>query len=785
VPNQRIPIRDFKGLLTNIDPADKPAEYFSEFKDVRVYPGYLKAEGLDFENADYKLASGEVFVKQQYVFMDGDKFQNEVKNNKLINTYVQNLQKYLFRIIYFNGVYKFKLNDSYLNYELASADSKQYPQIANEKGNLKVFFKEKALWIGRINRNAWNGYKTYNIADNFYVEDMILANNAVANPFIIQTTKQANASYIAVKGKVESKTATWLYEGESYKAIRIGFYSKNLSTSNYTDFVRVPDFGGEISGANGYMIGLVFFNPVLNANVYGFHKKTYDKYFDKGGSSPFTGADVYKVIDRGGDGFTLKNDSRSNSLIHEDFYFFNDNTLDSRFSLTGSYVYNIDRVAVSIDNDSYFSGVNMDVVVTEIVEGNEYPRWYEKIDTDVGEPFVLSISLSGSISKIKRSQGYRIYLRYADTSNLLTSRDFEQLLTYNILSAIPKDFPVFADKLTPNGIFLVQTIGKAYDPETYNIITNPDRYANVGGIPYITYNGNVIYPAVGNGSILNNFYPENVIPGIEGDLIVSFGNLLGVFSAQKELMTLIDFQPVESQMIFYIKDTLGYKVRDKKDFIETTEGTFIHLREGIYVTNGRERTLLSKPINDIIRKYYDTGNIFYNSYLKELYYVSDAGFFCFNFESKAWIEYTSTRFIPSKGILYIAPTSITKVPEDIFVSLNEILDVIEDFKGNIYALTQRRAYKISYKPSEGKLKLDYYDLKDYNYSKAVSSIGLDYNGKVTALDGSITSIQRATGRVYNKLDSRLPYKAISVNLSFTGLLYGLELDLEAFNTEQL
>lgn len=131
--------------------------------------------------------------------------------------------------------------------------------------------------------------------------------------------------------------------------------------------------------------------------------------------------------------------------------------------------------------------------------------------------------------------------------------------------------------------------------------------------------------------------------------------------------------------------------------------------------------------------------------------------------------------------------NVTLTSDDQEDEQNEInyFDIIEDYEGGLYLIQKGKSYKINYAKGKGEIKLNKYDLQEYDYYKKLNSVSFDIAGWGKALNKYFASSARNIKKVYNKLDDRIPVKTIELDFEFTGTLYGLEIDLEVFNGEQL
>lgn len=85
---QSIKIKNFRGLSTYLDSSDIGPEYFSLFKNILVYPGYIESADISTKDIEINLEDSEKIINAEYVFIDEDPYKNKFENNQLINTYV-------------------------------------------------------------------------------------------------------------------------------------------------------------------------------------------------------------------------------------------------------------------------------------------------------------------------------------------------------------------------------------------------------------------------------------------------------------------------------------------------------------------------------------------------------------------------------------------------------------------------------------------------------------------------------------------------------------------------
>ena len=159
---QPIKIRQFGGLKTFIDPADMENGYFNTFKNIRSYAGYAESAKLNATDSNIIVPIGQTLILFDFVYLDEDKYKNLLKDNKLVYDYTQNIQKYELMITYGNNQnstgYSIFIDNVFIGMHHTADEGTQYPYIINEKGIVKILFKEIAYLLAKYNRYYW-GYE--------------------------------------------------------------------------------------------------------------------------------------------------------------------------------------------------------------------------------------------------------------------------------------------------------------------------------------------------------------------------------------------------------------------------------------------------------------------------------------------------------------------------------------------------------------------------------------------------------------------------------------------------
>ena len=780
----KLKLREFNGLYTNVDSADVKPEIFSKFKNIKVRPGFIQAHKAGIQPSEFPLPSGHILVAEEFVILDGDKVENEFvgeEQSELRNIYVQNLEQYQLRITRaVDGIHHYFLRKTsetdFVEVErnISVVGVQPIPKIVNERGIVKIFFKDKAAWLGKINHKRWllnsNDFEEITNSDGagnkFWVEPLYFDYTPVYNLWEVSNPNLSDEVHLDVTAERRAAFGNVNILGDTYEVANVQFtdlfgnnvpyrypsgymhfYIRRLVLSDNNLLTRYYLHENENTIIRPDLTTETATNPVVNTQ--------FDPAVPLNPDNLRTLPGVYHVIT-------------------DDFGEFDN--LDAFIATINGL--NVAGIAAGDDRGFSPEVTVMEFVTTLLTEEDEYVLTKQTESFNETDPYIIQLNSTGVVTVLPgRTWALKVYMRFGEHTDDLKSKDYEHSATFNLVANKYPPTNTFINQLTPNGVFLTQTVGKAFDEATYSIITAPTDYINVGGVSFILKEGNVHFPAIGAGSILNGtFYEENFIPNIEGQTLAAYGNLLGVFSAQKELMTLIDFQAVEGQMIFYVKGTFDYKTKDFRDIVQSSEGTFIHLKEGIYVTDGYERTLVSEPINDIVRKYFSTGSIFYSSFRKELYYLNAIGLFMFDFETRAWSEFDAT--LTSNGNIQVESSETegsNPIPEPVIVQ-----SITEDFEGNIHLLSEGLSHILEFTAEgEGEFNLRFTDLQEHSIGKKLQYVTADAKeSTLTVFSKEIDYGQREVKKVSQKLSDRAVSKYVDIDVKFSGTLYGLEAEVE-------
>ena len=237
----------------------------------------------------------------------------------------------------------------------------------------------------------------------------------------------------------------------------------------------------------------------------------------------------------------------------------------------------------------------------------------------------------------------RIYIKFNEDSDYEMVKDFQYLDEKTI---DPANF--YISNLDLSNIYLSQNIGYFFDekyPQNYKIITGFRSATNENGIglgidtnDYI----NVYHSTVGGGNLQTNLIlSSNLLPlkniSYVNSLVGVNGNILVI---TEQATHVIKADTVSNTIGFTILETLEIGTKNVFDTAVTNNQAILNTINGIVITDGFQKKIISEPINDVIKANYTNSRIVYNSILHELYYIPDWGtsnyYYRYRFEVNKW-----------------------------------------------------------------------------------------------------------------------------------------------------
>jgi hypothetical protein len=156
----------------------------------------------------------------------------------------------------------------------------------------------------------------------------------------------------------------------------------------------------------------------------------------------------------------------------------------------------------------------------------------------------------------------------------------------------------------------------------------------------------VYYSTFGGGNLMPDIlYSGSILEIPRSSIINAVANInekIGVFTSNT--LYLVNPSTESGQLLFTVKASLEFGVKDFNDLVEIQGGVAIHTIHGIYSSTGYQSTLLSEPIDDIVKSHYNTGRIYYNKSKHELLYkpTDEEDLYRFRFKDAVWEKINKT-----------------------------------------------------------------------------------------------------------------------------------------------
>ena len=755
-----IKVNQFKGLSSYLDISDLDLSYASEFKNIIIYPGYIKSSDIEFEELSINIdPEKETIVTSQYVFIEEDIHSNYLFDGELINNYIPATIKVRLIITNDNSnkrKYYFYANHRKLDFNYEGSQS-EFPLIVNENGIAKIFFKHKTFYLTILNRLrlTYSDPPTQSFEDiGLTVLPLIYSYNRDNFNLFKATPIDKNESF-KVKATVTAVYDT-IYEHEGLwkvKALELSYKENNENKKIY-----YPGKNGYFNIFKARMLNIVSYDYIYGYAIWEENRKYIINLF------PGAGAGSGEFIE-----FLNADGQYVRKFRDQKFFFIEENDFNTFTSKT----FEVDLAKITTFDNSLLFGTNVKsefVTTIETINGEFVYDSFE-LDTPPTTEYSIKIELLSFADLPKDVIAVHLYFGYKEIleeESKLNTFQHQKVLSFPLVTGKAKGKVFFINKMTPTGIYLFQTIGTEFNKYDYKIMDGFDYYKTIGGVSFAIKNNTVYYPAVGFGQIQNNiFYSHNYIPYIKSFLIADVKNRIGLFEIGKEKLTIIDYSPVEGQMVFQIAGSYQYKVKNYNDIIESAEGIIINTYEGIFIVTDEGRISISNLITDIIKRNYKNSIIYYNEKLKELYYFSDECTLLYRFETQSWTKLTA-------------------------LSNYKIIKIFDDYEGKVYIIADKTLLNgdivrvfgtINYKDAEGLIEYNNVTLNEIASYKILEALAFDYKGKISFVNRNIESNDRNADIIYNPLENRKVDKYLNFNIKFKGIIYNLEVFYQIFSSK--
>ena len=783
----RLKIRQFKSLFTNCDPADLTEGYFGDLFNLRFRNGMVQTDYYMATSEENPVVTGDI-VYYNTVVVDDDHYGTKLVDGKIVadtnsGTYqvkilitredLPNVFKYRFYHFDQQWIETPRFGDLAITgyepvvmYDYEKLDKLVYAQ--NIDGIVKIFLPHESLWFGRIKRV----YKTDDLLsyDNYYLDRL-------SEPYLPQYF--SNFMYFDPSGYHYYFTQPYLRS-----SLQVPFYEIILSgildpldltmVNEAVISVRIntnfnlDHFNAEMHSFDPLLEnGIYLTNPYLPRNANYTYQNPGNKFWffvcsdgkyalddtqllDVNNQMVLTPPDGY-VFTQTAQLYVKKYNENNYVLLHGSFFLIEPEAMPGDWSTTGS------RTVSDIGLTKL--GETIEVVGTVIYDGGEeHIASYKKISlATLAAKFALKlrdISIPKNINK--RISAIAFYYKFEKEI------DFQQCFYTSLLveDALPYN-EIIIHSLSSTGIYLQQTIGTLFNPMTFGLITAFDDYAHVNGVCYGLKN-NVHYPAIGNGSVQNNiFYTDRFIKGLGLTQIIRLSNIresLGIHGKTELKQVYVQDNGI-GELIFSVKDRVGYGIKNKQSVFEIPEGIIILTPRGIFITDGGTEIFLSEQINNIVQTNYENGRIYFDNYQKKLYFYPErfSTLYVYSFVDKAWsiIIIQSNQLIFDQ--IYTDPDGITHLRDS----------------NNIYRLDQAPS-------GAAYLKCPLLDLGNINSFKVLTAVMFDFKG-VIMFDGQIITHETRKKEIFKRnLDDREIVTAVNIEFFMADYteLYSIEPEIE-------
>lgn len=781
-----IKIRNARGSYKNIDPADLSPDYVVEAENIAFRPGFIQTEevtfdsGVAFDNmpdlnrtrgaydADLSYSEGDIAFKDgKFKVYDGIEWTDAVKavelecleyvyltedRLRLKATELKGVQRRVAvmvvktsfnasldgltaasvtRDIYISDMTQGNSLEKKLTVtDLTASHAKV--RVVPEDGRVRVFTPSGSYIVAMVKSEIM----IYPMTPRNYHWGEYLSATARNSE-----VKTSNSTVRRVTIGVFDKKGQYRYVFCFLKCDSQGHLVAGQDTFNIKAEVQ-KDMPGAYENAPFY--GVMYEHVLSNMPdmvdnqhfVTQFYKGTYPA-----ASNPVTGLSGVEVVSYSGQRFFEGVDNDRNHIIDQDreealtyfggFYTSGIASSVWRDCFQFPVHYTKDSAPVSVP--SYGFEYPVKVLVTMVTDARQETLAGEPVRVDGsknGAKYLVHLSLKNFYMIPKEVTHIRVYLKELRDEDDKTL-DFELYHEFNLLDeALKKDMDLIRTDST--GIVLTQMIGIFYDSQ-YALLDSAEDYASVGGMSFILSQGMVYPAAVGGGSVMTGvYYRQNMMNLSIGDPVIKIANI----NKQLALHTsygvhMVVAEKVGSEYAYYTRQGLDLGIKDYGDIEETLEGAIMNTAQGIFMTDGYKKTLLSEPINNIVEENFPHSSIFLNRQWKELYYSTGYVIWRMNMVTGAWDKMTWTG---SDTMNYA--------------------EVVSDHSGsiNVYNAYSIKRLKKSQKTNQSIIRFMETDQGEVSVMKVITTIDVDMYFGDTDPSGA-SSIQWGIGRMINPLNS--------------------------------
>lgn len=693
----KLKVKNWKGLYTNIDPNDMSLEQAETSINWRHSRGFLEFEprylseytlpDVDTAFAGYNwewetgiyctltndpLAQNPIAAKYDILLVvakafDGTTYHRLIyfkdltnnsiwyepsKHGNVAGTMIEN----------HNGAGGF--TNSYFD---TTIDAKVFFRV--ESGHLKIFFPHDVFWLGRLERDMNIPGRRTNAINNFYLDRLVEDFDSSDWTRVWPTLNMTPPQRIKWIGGITLAATTAdtmdpqpITLGARTDVKGPGGYDILLTEAGGSDYSAVYPYTGTIDATSdlipttveyaagglsntfwGRLYGSAVYWPLWvggAATILTFPAALWDYY------EPFNPAT--------GEGRDLVAENIATYQTDTHFMKFNSEGVPIGFGILAnraSYTMtkaNFESIKWRYKGPGLVNGfesfeTSFHLVVTAVLDEREEPI------ISMGN-FTVNQSAAWSMhftnATVARWSNYRVTrLRYYIR---LGSEEVHYL--YKDVPFLPGDIEPVADFwLNPRdntGITLAQNIGVEVEPDEmyrYKVLTSFRDFVTESGISiglsYTDY-ANAYYSVLGGGNLQPDLmYSQNILP-VTGANIINACAVVNIKLAvlSDDSMYIIDVVQDVGALVFTVNRALEFGVKNQFDVAQIQGGVALNTRHGIYTTTGTQSNLISEPIDNVVKKYFDTSSILYNKDIHELYYKRDGSdnLYRFRFKDQVW-----------------------------------------------------------------------------------------------------------------------------------------------------
>jgi hypothetical protein len=611
-----------------------------------------------------------------------------------------------------------------------------------EGGRLKIYLPHDCFWFGRVERafygpNQWG--LPFDSVSQWYLSKLIdnkTSDNRMTELDFTATVTTTGTVFVDKKDAIATYESTVLAGSNLKSAGSKVYYDKYFIRDEDGNFVSNPIAIDEenahwfptfsLSGSFTYIYIpieyaslLTFINPsgveqtledICGAAITANFSNVYDEPWPNGfmTSPTFQYYRLTRTLGSGSPSIQYLTDptvagyqgrwAYGGGTVAEDGF---DDTVES-YSLVATCVYD-EREEVILSN------------ANNILSNSNFNKWAIEI---------TGLTLNNTASK--RVTRVRFYVKPLDG----TTADFELVKDINYLdpditTTDISRFYIYPSSMT--GVTLNDNIGFLLDedePYWYNVEEGFNSITTVNDISFgltSTNNTGIYYSTLAGGNLMpdllysTSLYVMNNVSKVTA--IANVNEKFGIFTDDTlYLLSIIDELGV---ILFDIKSTLEFGVKNQYDVAQIQGGVVINTRHGIYTTTGTQSNLISEPIDDLLKDNFDTSRIYYNKDIHEIYYKisTSEDLYRFRFKDQVWELISKTWYdVLGEPVLLNA--------NDILIDISGKIAYLGDSVLHIYDNTDTTEVT-------GQVISPSTDLGEPSVDKLMNGIDIDYIGQIS------------------------------------------------------